>query len=70
MNLDTSRDTITGVTLNVVGTAKTTEYQRQAERGRTRRPRSLSPAELIRMEEKRRIEERRARRRGNRGGGQ
>lgn len=69
MNLDTSRDTITGVTLNVVSTAKT-EYQRQAERGRTRRPRSLSPAELIRMEEKRRIEERRARRRGNRGGGQ
>ncbi|EIC07808.1 MAG TPA: hypothetical protein DEA69_09035 [Microbacterium sp.] len=70
VNLDTSRDTITGVTLNVVSTAKTTEYQRQAERGRTHRPRSLSPAELISMEEKRRIEERRARRRGNRGGGQ
>ena len=68
VNLDTSRDTITGVTLNVVSTPKTTEYARQAARGRTRRTRQLAPIEIQRMEEKERLEQERQRRRGRRGG--
>jgi len=62
LDLDTSRETVTSIQLNVFATPKTDEYAAQSARGRVRRTRRLAPAEIARMEEKARIEEHRSRR--------
>lgn len=64
VNLDVSRETITGVTLTVFAEAKTPEYEDFKAQGRPRRSRALNPAETRRQEEKARLEQ--GRRRGGR----
>lgn len=49
VNLDVDRVPITDVTLNVVSTAKTAAYEAQSARGRVRRTRALSAAEIERQ---------------------
>ena len=63
VNLDVEQVPITGLTMNVVPEQKTTEYERQSARGRVRRTRLLSAAEI---ERQRAREAAQRRRRGNR----
>lgn len=64
VNLDVSREAITGVTLTVFDESKTPQYEDFKNQGRTRRSRDLAPAEIQRQTEKARLEQ--ATRRGRR----
>lgn len=64
LNLDVSKEPITGVTLTVFSDAKTPEYETFKSQGRPRRGRALSPAEEARAAQKARLEQ--GRRRGGR----
>lgn len=68
VNLDVSEVPITGVTLNVTQMPKTEAYDRNQSRGRSRLPRTLTPAErTLKAEREAAAAKRATRRRGGRG---
>jgi len=66
LNLDVSKEQITGVTLTVYADPKTMQYETFKAAGRPRIPRELTKSEIQRQAEKARLEEQRRRRGGRR----